>query len=364
MITRREMLQSSAAMIGVCAASSGFAKPRTPAHTALYWDSMGDDNVSCNLCPIQCILPDGKTGFCRTRENVKGTLVTHAYANPCAVAVDPIEKKPIFHMMPGSTSYSMAIAGCMLRCLNCQNYTISQQAPQDTATTSLPPEQVVEQAKRQGCRSIAYTYAEPIVWFEYVLDTAKLARAAGIRNILVTDGYINEPPLKELAPFIDAANINLKSFKNTTYLKLNSAKLQPVMDTILNAVKFGIWVEVTNLVVPTWTDDLDMIKSMCAWHKENLGADVPLHFLRFFPLYKLQNLYPTPTATLVAARKIAREAGINYVYVGNVAELDSNTYCPHCKKPVVVRDGYIIKHVAIKDGKCENCGTVIKGIWT
>ena len=364
MMTRREMLQSSAAMIGMCAAPAGFAKPANPGKTAMYWDAMGDNNVSCNLCPIQCVLPDGRTGICRTRQNINGKLITFAYANPCAVNVDPIEKKPIFHVQPGTKAYSLAIAGCMLRCLNCQNYTISQQFPKDTATINLPPEKVVEMAKREGCTSVAYTYSEPIVWYEYVLDTAKLARAAGLKNILVTDGYINEPPLKELAPFMDAANINLKSFKNEIYLKLNSAKLQPVMDTIQNAIKFGMWVEVTNLIVPTWTDDFDMIRRMCAWHAEKLGADVPLHFLRFFPLYKLENLYPTPTETLVSAQKIAREEGIKYVYVGNVAEVDSNTYCPNCKKPVVVRDGYTIRKIAIKEGKCENCATVIKGIWT
>jgi len=223
---------------------------------------------------------------------------------------------------------------------------------------------VVEEAKREGCSSIAYTYSEPIVWYEYVLETCKLAKKAGLKNIWVTAGYINEAPLKELAPYMDAANINLKSFKNEIYLRLNSATLQPVMDTITNALKLGIWVEVTNLIIPTWTDDYEMIRKMCAWHKENLGADVPLHFLRFFPLYKLENLYPTPTDALRRAQTIAHDEGIKYVYVGNVAEIDSSTYCPACKKPVVVRDGYTIKKNAINKGKCGYCGTVIKGIWT
>jgi pyruvate formate lyase activating enzyme len=365
MITRREMLQSSAAALaGMCAVPACFAKPANPRKTAMYWQAMGENTVACELCPHKCILQEGKTGICRTRENVKGTLINNAYANPCAVHVDPIEKKPVFHLLPGTKAYSLAIAGCNLRCLNCQNYTISQQFPKDTETIYLPPEKVVEEAKREGCSSIAYTYSEPIVWYEYVLETCKLAKKAGLKNVWVTAGYINEAPLKELAPFMDAANINLKSFKNEIYLKLNSGMLQPVMDTITNALKLGIWVEVTNLIVPTWTDDYDMIRKMCAWHKENLGSEVPLHFLRFFPLYKLENLYPTPTDALRRAQKIAHDEGIKYVYVGNVAEIDSSTYCPNCNKAVVVRDGYTIKKNAIKDGKCGYCGAVIKGIWT
>ncbi len=364
MITRRDLLKSSAAVAGMCAAPGCFAKPASARKTALYWQAMGENAVACELCPHQCVLQDGKTGICRTRENVKGTLVNNAYANPCTTHVDPVEKKPVFHVLPGTKAYSLAIAGCNLRCLNCQNYTISQQFPKDTETMFLPPEKVVEEAKREGCSSIAYTYSEPITWFEYVLDTCKLARKAGLKNILVTAGYINEAPLKELSGYLDAATIDLKGFKNETYLKLNSAKLQPVLDAIANAVKFGIWVEVSTLVVPTYTDDFDMIRKMCAWHKQNVGADVPLHFLRFFPLYKLENLYPTPTDVLVKAKKIAIEEGIQFVYIGNVAEVDSSTYCPSCKKALVVRDGYLIKKIAIRNGKCDNCGTTIRGIWS
>ncbi|HUI91368.1 MAG TPA: AmmeMemoRadiSam system radical SAM enzyme [Chitinivibrionales bacterium] len=364
MITRREMLKSSAACLaGMCSASVCFAKTAPQRKTALYWSAMGDNAVACELCPHQCILQDGKTGLCRTRENVKGTLVNNGYANPCAIHVDPVEKKPVYHFLPGTKAYSLAIAGCNLRCLNCQNYTISQQFPKDTENMYLPPEKVIEEAKREQCSSIAYTYSEPIVWYEYVLETSKLAKKAGLKNILVTAGYINEAPLKELSEFMDAATIDLKGFKNETYLKLNSAKLGPILDAIANAVKFGIWVEVSNLVVPTWTDDYDTIRKMCAWHKQNLGAEVPLHFLRFFPLYKLENLFPTPTDSLQKAQKIARDEGVRYVYVGNVAEIDSNTYCPSCKKAVVEREGYTIKKNAIKGGKCSYCGAVIKGIW-
>jgi pyruvate formate lyase activating enzyme len=364
MFTRREMMACSAAAIGLASMPPCFAKSdKNNLKKAMYWHEMGEKSVSCELCPHGCILREGKTGLCRTRKNIGGTLFNTAYANPCAVHVDPIEKKPIFHVLPGTKSYSLAIAGCNLRCLNCQNYTISQRTPDETDNIYLPPEKVIEEAKREGCTSISYTYSEPIAWYEYVLETAMLAKKAGIKNIWITAGYINTAPLKELSQYMDAANINLKSFKSEIYLKLNSAKLGPVMDTITNALKFGMWVEVTNLIVPTWTDDFDMIKKMCAWHKQELGAEVPLHFLRFFPLYKLENLSPTPTETLLRAQKIARDEGIKYVYVGNVNEIDSSTYCPSCKKAVIVRDGYLIRKNAIKDGKCSYCQATIKGIW-
>jgi pyruvate formate lyase activating enzyme len=362
MITRRELLKSSVAMAGLCAVPQAFAKPSPPLKTALYWEPMGEA-VTCELCPFGCVLPEGKTGICRTRQNIKGSLITTAYGNPCAVHVDPIEKKPLFHVLPGTKSYSLAIAGCMMRCLNCQNYTISQQFPKDTETVFLPPEKVVEEAIREGCPTIAYTYSEPTAWYEYMLDTSKLAKKAGLKNLWITSGFISDAPLKELSHYMDAANINLKSFKNEIYLKLNSAKLQPVLDTITNALKYGIWVEVTNLVIPTWTDDLEMVRKMCAWLKTELGPDVPLHFSRFFPLYKLENLIPTPTAVLLKAQKIAQDEGLKYVYVGNVEELDSNTYCPSCKKSLIVRDGFLIKKNAMKSGKCGYCSAVIKGIW-
>jgi pyruvate formate lyase activating enzyme len=361
-LNRRELLKSSMALAGLCAAPGVFAGSGAQKKTAQYWTPMGEA-VACELCPHGCILAEGRTGLCRTRQNMKGTLINNAYANPCAVHVDPIEKKPLFHVLPGAKSYSLAIAGCNLRCLNCQNYTISQQFPKDTDTIYLPPEKVVEEAKREGCSTIAYTYSEPIVWYEYMLETSKLAKKAGLKNLWITAGYINEAPLAELAPSMDAANINLKTFRNDISLKLNSAKLAPVMATIQNALKYGIWVEVTNLVVPTWTDNLDMIREMCKWHKQELGAEVPLHFSRFFPMYKLENLYPTPTDVLVNARKIALDEGIKYVYVGNVEEIDSNTYCPSCLKPVIVRNGFLITKNALKNGKCGYCGKVIKGIW-
>jgi pyruvate formate lyase activating enzyme len=355
------LLYGSAAVSGAISAPKR-ALCASSAKKALFWHVRGDA-VECELCPHTCILGDGKTGRCRTRQNVNGSLVTHAYANPCALHEDPIEKKPFFHFLPASRAYSMAIAGCNLRCLNCQNYTISQHSPDETDTQNLSPEMAVTQAQAQGCSCIAYTYSEPTVWFEYMYDTAKKARAAGLKNVMITSGFINEAPLAELSKYMDAVTLDVKGFSDALYKKLNAGKLEPVLHSLEAAKKTGMWVEVSTLIVPGWSDDPAMIRKFCAWVKERLGAGTPMHFLRFFPMYKLANLYPTPTETLLSAQKIAREEGLNFAYVGNVAEADSNTYCPSCNKPVVVRDGYLIKKVDIKKGLCSYCKTKISGIW-
>jgi pyruvate formate lyase activating enzyme len=355
------LISSGAALIGAVSAPKTLWSA-SAAKTALFWHPMGDA-IACELCPHGCILKEGKTGKCRTRQNIGGSLVTHAYSNPCALHVDPIEKKPFYHFLPATRAYSLAIAGCNLRCLNCQNYTISQRSPDETDTRYLPPEKVVGEAIAEGCSSIAYTYSEPTVWFEYMFDTAKNARGAGLKNVMVTSGFINEAPLRELSKYMDAVTLDVKSFSNDIYQKLNAGKLEPVLHSLEVAKKCGIWVEVSTLVVPGWTDDPGMIRKFCAWIKVNLGPGTPLHFLRFFPMYKLSNLYPTPTETLLSAQKIAREEGLSFVYVGNVAEADSNTYCPSCKKPVIVRDGYLIKKVEIKKGLCSYCKTKINGVW-
>jgi len=309
------------------------------------------------------MLPPGTTGVCRTRRNDNGTLVTLGYGNPCAVHVDPIEKKPLYHVLPGSKSFSIAVAGCNLRCKNCQNYTISQASPLETRNLNLPPEMVISEAVNSGCTTIAYTYSEPIVWYEYMFDTAKLARKAGLKNLMITCGSINTDPLRELCQYMDAANIDLKSFSEKIYNRLNAGSLQPILDAIKHARECGMWVEITNLIVPQWTDDLDMIRSMCKWIRDTVGKDVPLHFSRFTPMYKLAHLYPTPAKILEAAKKTAQEEGLNYVYVGNVAGEDINTYCPKCGKPVIKRIGYLVKSNKIKDGKCGFCGYPIPGVW-
>ncbi|MBD3391607.1 MAG: AmmeMemoRadiSam system radical SAM enzyme [Chitinivibrionales bacterium] len=362
MTTRRDILRSGVSALGMLAgASCAAGAPRTM-REARHWAGLGE-NAKCGLCPHECMLAPNATGICRVRQNRDGTLVTHGYANPCAVHVDPIEKKPLYHVTPGARAYSIAVAGCNMRCKNCQNHTISQVSPRDTSNTFLPPDRVVETALKHKCGSIAYTYSEPTVWYEYMYDTAVLARKAGLKNLMITCGYINPGPLTELAEYMDAANIDLKSFDNAIYGKLNAGRLQPVLDTITLSKKLGMWVEVTNLIVPEWTDDLAMIRKMCGWLKDSLGPDVPLHFSRFHPMHKLAHLYPTPSKTLEEARGIADEEGLHHVYVGNVAGTDSNTYCPHCGKPVVSRRGYLVTGYDIVNGSCRFCKTRIAGVW-
>ena len=362
MTTRRDILKSGLSVVGVLAGASCAAGKPSTIKKAMYWDSLGE-NVKCSLCPHGCMLAPGATGICRVRQNRNGTLVTLGYSNPCAVHVDPIEKKPLYHVTPGALAYSIAVAGCNMRCKNCQNHTISQVSPLDTQNTYLSPQDVVQVALKHKCQTIAYTYSEPTVWYEYMYETSKLARQAGLKNLMITCGYINPEPLAELAKYMDAVNIDLKSFDNAIYGKLNAGRLQPVLDTIRLAKEQGIWVEVTNLVVPEWTDDLGMIRKMCVWLKDTLGPDVPLHFSRFHPMHKLAHLYPTPTKVLNAARKTAKEEGLHYVYVGNVAGSDGNTYCPKCGKVVVGRRGYLVTGYDIVNGSCKFCKTKIAGIW-
>ena len=363
-ITRRELLQAAAAAGGAIALGAGslFSQERKGDHIANYWHTLGNDAVQCDLCPHGCILSEGKTGRCRGRQNRNGSLVTQGYGYPCAMHTDPIEKKPLYHFMPGSLAYSIAIAGCNLRCKNCQNYSISQVGPLETDVPYVSPRQMVDQA-RNGAEAIAYTYSEPSVWIEYMYDTAKLARTAGLKNILVTCGYINEEPFADLARYIDGVHIDLKSFDETVYRNLNAGSLAPVLKTILNAKKHGVWVEIVNLVIPQWSDNFTMIRKMAVWIRENAGTDTPLHFSRFFPLYQLAQLYPTPAETLVKARTIALEEKLHYVYIGNVPESDSNTYCPKCRNLLVERNGYIVKVKGMKGPRCAQCGTVIPGVW-
>ena len=331
---------------------------------AMYYEMIDEKTVSCGLCPRRCTLGEGARSVCRVRELRKGKFYTLVYGNPCSIQVDPIEKKPLFHMLPGSTAFSLATAGCNLRCKYCQNWRISQFPPERTDNYKLPPREAVRKAAEAKSRSIAYTYSEPTVFYEYMLATAKLARKKDIKGVWVTSGYINEEPLKELAKYMDAANIDLKGFTDKFYNDVCGAKLKYVLETLKTARKEGIWVEITNLVVPTLNDSLKTIEEMSHWIKDNLGPDVPLHFSRFHRYYKLKNLYNTPVKTLEEARKTALKVGLNYVYIGNVPGHEgNNTYCPSCKKILIQRIGFRVLQNNIKDGKCRFCGREIPGIW-
>jgi pyruvate formate lyase activating enzyme len=330
-----------------------------------YHYEMNDNDAQCQLCPNYCYIRPGKTGSCRNRTNQDGKLMTKAYGNPCAVHVDPVEKKPLLHFLPATRAFSIATAGCVLSCLNCQNWDISQTSPDNTENIALMPTAVVDACLENKCESIAYTYSEPTSWYEYAFDTAKLASIKGIKNLWISCGYINEKPLREIAVYLDAANINLKSFSDEIYQKLNGGALEPILRTLKILKEMGVWLEITNLVVPTWTDDLDMIRRMSQWLVKEGFADYPLHFNRFFPLYKLTHLPATPSLFLDQARAAAMEEGMKYVYVGNVPGSEyADTYCPNCKKKIIDRTGYRLTTTHLKEGRCKYCDEKIAGVWS
>jgi len=320
--------------------------------------------LKCRLCPTLCNLKENETGECRTRINIDGKLYCIAYGNPCAVHIDPIEKKPLYHFLPSSTAFSIATAGCNLACLNCQNWEISQRSPNETRNYDLMPLRVVEECKKNKCQSIAYTYSEPIAFYEYTYDTSVLAKKEGIKNVFISAGYINEEPLRELCKVIDAANIDLKSFDNKVYEMLNAGTLEPVLNTLKILKEENVWFEITNLIVPEWTDNFEMIKKMCDWLVENGFRDYPLHFSRFHPTYKLMQLPVTPNATLEKARQIALDSGIKFVYIGNVPDTTADcTICNKCGKTIVERRGFTIISNNIINASCKFCGEKIPGVW-
>lgn len=320
--------------------------------------------VQCERCPNLCKLKPGERSFCRTRLNKAGTLYTVAYANPCSVHIDPIEKKPFFHFLPGSRVLSFAIAGCTFRCKFCQNWEISQFKPEDTYNFSLSPDEIIDLAGEYETPSVSSTYSEPTAFYEYMYDVNKLARKEGIRTTMHSNGSINSEPLEELCEYLDAANIDLKYFDDETYYSISHGYLETVLSTLETLEAKGVHLEITNLVVPTVNDSESMLRAMAQWIFDHLGGDVPLHFSRFYPTYKLKNLPPTPVKTLELARTIAREAGLRYVYIGNIPGHEGeHTYCPHCGALLIERVGYEVKKQQLKKGKCTFCGTGIAGVW-
>ena len=331
---------------------------------ARYWEPLEGKTVQCQLCPNFCVLSNGKKGRCGARINVDGKLFTMVYARPVAVHIDPIEKKPLSHFLPGTTAFSIATAGCNLGCVFCQNWQISQARPEDSQSMVLQPEDVVRLAKEYKCATIAYTYTEPTIFYEYMIDTAKLAKVSGVKNVMHTCGYINPKPLKELLKYMDAANVDLKGFSEQYYVEMCSGHLDPVLETIKTIKRSGVWLEITNLVIPGKNDDPKMIRAMCSWIMKNAGPDVPLYFSAFMPQYKLTGVPPTPEKTLEDAYKIAKSEGLNYVYIGNVyGNIGESTFCPKCGKMIVERKGFETLKVDIVDGKCKYCGHKIAGVW-
>ena len=322
--------------------------------------------VQCELCPKLCLIQPGQSGECRVRINIDGVLRTVVYGYPCSIHIDPVEKKPLFHFLPGSKILSIATVGCNLHCKNCQNWEISQANPEDgnIPAYNCPPERLVAETNKYQCPSIAYTYTDPIVYYEYTYDSAKLAHEAGIRNVLVTAGYINQEPWKKLLQHIDAANIDLKAITEDFYRDVCSATLKPVQNALILAKASEILLEVTNLVIPTLNDEPEQMRELSRWVKMNLGADTPLHFSGFYPRYQMRNLPATSLRTLEKARKIAMDEGLNYVYIGNVASREGqNTYCPGCKKLLIERSGYTILKNRLRFGRCPDCSIEIYGVW-
>lgn len=333
----------------------------------LAWRPAGASAVRCELCPKACVMAPGERGDCRIRVNLDGTLAAVTYGLPSAVHIDPVEKKPLYHFRPGLPILSLATAGCNLHCRNCQNWNLSQANPEDLENVSLPPAAVVDLARRNRVEMVAFTYAEPLTFYEYTLEGSEAARAAGMDTVLVTAGYANPGPLRRLYGVTSAANIDLKAFSDRFYRDVCGATLKPVLDSLVLAREMGVWLEVTNLVIPTLNDGPSEVRDMCRWLVANLGADTPLHFSRFHPRYKLENLPPTPGETLDRLAEVARGEGLRYVYVGNVlGARGQDTWCPGCGELLVERRGFTVTRRLLAGGRsaCPACGAAVAGVWT
>ncbi len=318
--------------------------------------------VSCLLCRHRCQIPEGKSGICAVRENRQGTLYTSAYGEAVAAHVDPIEKKPIFHLLPGTASFSFAAIGCNFRCGFCQNWEISQAKEAKRLgvdSVGMSPERIVAEAKRHGCPSISYTYTEPTIFFEYAYETSVLAKEDGLYNVFVTNGYMTEEALELIRPYLDAANVDLKAFNEEYYRKVCGAQLRGVVRSIETMKSLGIWVEVTTLVLPGMNDSREELKKLAAF-LAGVGPEIPWHVSRFHPDYKMTDVDATPLATLRMAYEIGKEAGLRYIYLGNVAE-EENTYCYQCGGLLIRRSGFSIRENRLKGGICPACGTVLDG---
>jgi pyruvate formate lyase activating enzyme len=316
-----------------------------------------DNALNCKICQRRCLISPGKTGFCQMRENVDDKIYSLNYAAVSSAAVDPIEKKPLFHFYPGSMVFSLGSVGCNFRCRHCQNWGISQAELENIPTRDMLPEDAIRLTKEYGCKSIAWTYNEPTMWFEYTLDSAKIARREDIKTIYVTNGYMSEESFQEIRPYLDAANIDLKGMSEKFYQDLCEARLEPVLDTIVRMHDAKIHIEVTNLMIPGYNDSDEDIRSLVKFMADEVGVEVPLHFTRFFPQYQMQELPPTEIKYLEKAYKIARDARMKYVYIGNVPTADGeNTYCPECGETVIKRDGFSVMSDKIKETrKCPRC---------
>ena len=331
---------------------------------AMFYEKLENNVIRCLLCAHKCIIQESKRGICKVRENENGVLKSLVYGKLVSEAIDPIEKKPLYHFYPNSLAYSIATVGCNFKCLNCPNFEISQMSKEKEVSIGdyASPEKVVSIAKKYDCLSIAYTYTEPTIFYEYAYDTSILAHEEGIRNVFVTNGYITEEALVKISPYLDGANIDLKSLSDSFYRKTCGAELQPVLNAIKLYKRLGIWIEITTLVVPTLNDSEEELKRIAEFIK-NVGSHIPWHISQFHPTHKMQQLSRTPISTLNKARKIGFEVGLKHVYTGNVpGDEGENTYCDKCGELLIQRHGFQLVKNQIKNGKCPRCGTRIDGI--
>lgn len=331
---------------------------------ARFYEKQANKKIKCGLCPRECIVGDRERGYCGVRENRGGVYYTLVHSRVCAAHVDPIEKKPLFHYLPGTMAFSLATAGCNVNCKFCQNWDISQSRPEQIPAQYVPPKRVAELAAQYQCPTIAYTYSEPVVFSEFLMDAADAGHEAGVRSIVVSNGYIKEKPLRDGYGKMDAVKIDLKAFKESFYSKIVTGQLKPVLETLVTLRKMGKWTEIVYLVIPTLNDSEEEFQGLAKWVKTNLGVDVPVHFTQFHPDYLLKNLPITPVETLERARNIAMGEGLHFVYIGNVpGHPGEHTYCPRCGKVLVERVGMTAQQMLIRKGACPYCKEPIPGIW-
>jgi len=331
---------------------------------AQFYEKLPNRRTRCKLCPRECVIDDRERGYCGARENRGGTYYTLVHSRVCAAHVDPIEKKPFFHFYPGTMAFSVATAGCNVNCKMCQNWDISQSRPEQVRATYLPPKDLASLAQQYQCPSIAYTYSEPVVFSEYVMDAARAGHERGIKSAVVSGGFIQQEPLKKLCASVDAIKVDLKGFSEKYYKEVVNGELKPVLEALVTMRKLGMWNEIVYLVVPTLNDSEPEFRGLAQWIKANLGVDVPLHFSRFYPQYLLKNLPPTPQETLERAKAIADAEGLHYVYLGNIpGHPAESTYCPKCRRVVIGRVGFTVTEMHLRKGKCEYCQQAIAGVW-
>ncbi|HEX7424670.1 MAG TPA: AmmeMemoRadiSam system radical SAM enzyme [Terriglobales bacterium] len=331
---------------------------------AKFYQKLQNKKIKCKLCPRECTVGDRERGYCGVRENRGGTYYTLVHSRVCTAHIDPIEKKPLFHYLPGTLAFSLATAGCNVNCKFCQNWDISQVRPEQVPADYAPPQRIADLAKQYRCPTIAYTYSEPVVFSEYLMDAADAGHEAGIRSVVVSNGYMQEEALKTAYGKMDAVKIDLKAFSESYYKDVVVAELKPVLDSLVTLRKMNKWTEIVYLVVPTLNDSDSEFRGLARWIKTNLGVDVPIHFTQFHPEYLLKNLPITPVPTLERAKAIADAEGLHYVYIGNVpGHPAQNTYCPKCHRMLVERLGFTASRMLIRKGSCPFCGQPIPGVW-